>query len=176
MIRHFFNGWTWQMAWRDSRTSRRRLLLFSTSIVLGIAALVAISSFGRSLEKALDTQAKSLLGADLVLASRAAFGAKEEKLFQLLGGNQSREVDFSSMVYFPKSEGTRLVQIRALEGDFPFYGKLETDPAGAAVDFRKGNGALVEETLLIQYNAKVGDPVRVGDLTTRIAGSLRKVP
>jgi putative ABC transport system permease protein len=164
------------MAWRDSRTSRRRLLLFSTSIVLGIAALVAISSFGRSLEKALDAQAKSLLGADLVLASRSAFGAKEEKLFQSLGGNQSREVDFSSMVYFPKSEGTRLVQIRALEGEFPFYGKLETDPDGAAADFRRGNGALVEETLLIQYNAKVGDPVRVGDLTTRIAGSLRKVP
>ena len=31
-----------RMAWRDSRASRRRLLLFSLSVVLGIAALVAI--------------------------------------------------------------------------------------------------------------------------------------
>ena len=31
-----------KMAWRDSRASRKRLLLFSLSIVLGIAALVAI--------------------------------------------------------------------------------------------------------------------------------------
>src|SRR5258706_3253275 len=122
MIRHFFNGWTWQMAWRDSRTSRRRLLLFSTSITLGVAALVAISSFGKSLKSAIDGQAKALLGADLALASRANFSPEEEKLFQSLGGAQAREIDFSSMIYFPKGEGTRLVSVRALSGDVPFYG------------------------------------------------------
>jgi len=174
--RHFFTRWTWQMAWRDSRSSRRRLLLFSTSITLGIAALVAISSFGKSLKNAIDTQAKSLLGADLALASRANFSPEEEKLFQSIGGEQAREIDFSSMIYFPKSEGTRLVSVRALSGDFPFYGKLETEPPEAAGAFRAGAGALLEEALLIQYGAKVGDPIRLGDLTVPIAGSLRKVP
>jgi len=38
---HLFSAWTWTMAWRDSRTSRKRLLLFSCSIILGIAALAA---------------------------------------------------------------------------------------------------------------------------------------
>jgi len=174
--RHFFTRWTWQMAWRDSRSSRRRLLLFSTSITLGIAALVAISSFGKSLQSAIDTQAKSLLGADLALASRANFSPEEEKLFQSLGGEQAREIDFSSMIYFPKSGGTRLVSVRALSGDFPFYGALETEPPEAAGAFRAGAGALLEEALLIQYGAKVGDPIRLGDLTLSIAGSLRKVP
>ena len=173
---HLLSGWTWQMAWRDSRTSRRRLLLFSASIILGIAALVAISSFGKSLQSALDEQAKSLLGADLALGSRANFSPEEEKLFQSLGGDQSREVDFSSMIYFPKGEATRLVSARALSGDFPFYGKLETAPPGAVAAFRSGEGALLEESLLIQYGAQVGDSIRLGELTTRIAGSLRKVP
>src|SRR5260221_13371636 len=102
---HFFNEWTWQMAWRDSRPSRRRLLLFSTSITLGIAALVAISSFGKSLKSAIDTQAKSLLGADLALASRANFSPEEEKLFQSVGGEQAREIDFSSMIIFRRTTG-----------------------------------------------------------------------
>jgi putative ABC transport system permease protein len=31
-----------KLAWRDTRASRRRLLLFSLSIVLGVAALVAV--------------------------------------------------------------------------------------------------------------------------------------
>ncbi len=164
------------MAWRDSRASRRRLLLFSTSIVLGMTALVAISSFGRSLKSGVDAQAKSLLGADLALGSRASFSAEEERLFQSLGGEQAREVDFSAMLYFPKGQGTRLVNVRALSGDFPFYGRLETEPPGAEGAFRNGEGALLEESLLIQYGAQVGDAVRLGDLTTRIAGSLRKVP
>src|SRR3954447_8206652 len=99
---YLFSRRTWQMAWRDSRSSRRRLVLLSTSIVLGIAALVAISSFGKSLKSAVDEQAKTLLGADLALASRAGFSAEEEKLFQSLGGEQAREIDFSAMIYFPK--------------------------------------------------------------------------
>ena len=62
-----------KMAWRDSRASRRRLLLFSLSVVLGIAALVAIGSFTVNLRQAIDDQAKGLLGADLVVTSRLAF-------------------------------------------------------------------------------------------------------
>ncbi len=164
------------MAWRDSRASRRRLLLFSTSIVLGIAALVAISSFGKSLKNAIDEQAKSLLGADLALGSRANFSAEDEKLFESLGGEQAREIDFSSMIYFPKGQGTRLVNVRALSGGFPFYGKLEAEPAATLAAFRAGQGALLEESLLIQYGAEVGDLIRLGTLTTYISGSLRKVP
>ena len=62
----------WKMAWRDSRSSRRRLLLFSISITLGIAALVAIGSFRHSLAQAIDDQARALIGADLVIESIAS--------------------------------------------------------------------------------------------------------
>jgi putative ABC transport system permease protein len=175
-LRHFFSGWTWRMAWRDTRTSRRRLLLFSGSIVLGIAALVAIGSLGVNLRRAIEEQAKSLLGADLVIHSRDAFTADEEVFLNSLGGEQSREVSFSTMVFFPRTEGTRLIQARALSGGFPFYGAFETRPAEAVAEFRRGEGALVEGTLLDQFGAKVGDPVRLGKFTTRIAGRLDKVP
>ena len=41
------------MAWRDSRRSRARLLLFMASIILGIAALVGINSFGDNLARSI---------------------------------------------------------------------------------------------------------------------------
>ena len=34
-----------RLAWRESRTARRRLLLYMSSISFGVAALVAIDSF-----------------------------------------------------------------------------------------------------------------------------------
>ncbi len=163
------------MAWRDSRASRRKLLLFSSSIVIGIAALVAISSFGQNLRRTIDLQAKSLLGADLVIASRDPFTPEMEELFAEIGGEQAREVIFSSMAYFPKSEGTRLVQVRALGRGFPFYGQFETDPPAAATNFHSGS-ALVEETLLFQFDSAAGDSVKVGHLTLPIAGALQKIP
>src|SRR2546425_13108377 len=89
-LRHLCASWTWRMAWRDSRTSRRKLLLFSCSIVLGIAALTAIGSLGSNLARAIEEQAKALLGADLVIAGQQAFSPEEEQFLAGLGGEQAR--------------------------------------------------------------------------------------
>ncbi|HEV2842675.1 MAG TPA: FtsX-like permease family protein [Chthoniobacterales bacterium] len=169
-------SFVWKMAWRDSRSSRRRLLLFSISITLGIAALVGIGSFRHSLSQAIDDQARSLIGADLVVGSTRPFSQEEEALLHSLGEPQAREVRFSSMAVFPRSDSTRLAHVRALAGDFPFYGAIETVPAPAARDFRAGGRALVDESLLLQFRAQVGDPIKIGDMEFTIAGALRKMP
>jgi putative ABC transport system permease protein len=176
MIRALLRPWTWTMAWRESRQRRRRLALFGSSIVLGIAALTAIGSLRDQIDQSIEVQAKSLLGADLVLAGRSRFGVEEEALFRSIGGEQAREVDFSSMVIFPASRGTRLVQVRVIEGDFPFYGELESLPQGSLDRWRETGGALVEESLLAQFQAQVGDDLRVGDLSLKVVGRLQRVP
>ncbi|MDQ2919924.1 MAG: ABC transporter permease [Verrucomicrobiota bacterium] len=162
------------MAWRDSRSSRRRLLVFSISITLGIAALVSIGSFRKSLSQAIDDQARTLIGADLIIESSRAFTPEEESFLHSLGEPQAREVRFSTMASF--AGGTRLAHVRALGGDFPFYGSMETDPPNAARDFRRGNRAIAEESLLIQFGAKVGDRMKIGDVEFTIAGALKKMP
>src|SRR5213595_784939 len=97
------SSFIWKMAWRDSRSSRRRLLLFSISITLGIAALVGIGSFRHSLAQAIDDQARSLIGADLVVESSRKFRPEDEALLHSLGGPQAREVRFATMAVFPRS-------------------------------------------------------------------------
>ncbi|MGD8413573.1 MAG: hypothetical protein PVF33_05045, partial [Candidatus Latescibacterota bacterium] len=52
--------WILRMAWRDGRSSRRHLILFLASMVVGIAAMVAIESFRSSLRGAVDDQALTL--------------------------------------------------------------------------------------------------------------------
>ncbi|HKP02202.1 MAG TPA: FtsX-like permease family protein [Chthoniobacterales bacterium] len=170
------NSFIWKMAWRDSRSSRRRLLLFSISITLGIAALVSIGSFRHSLARAIDDQARTLLGADLVVQSTRAFRPEDEALLHSLGEAQAREVRFTTMTSFPKSNGTRLASVRALGGDFPFYGPMETTPAAAAREFREGARAVLEESLMLQFHVEPGDPVKIGDFEFIVAGALRKMP
>ena len=164
------------MAWRDSRRNRSRLFLFISSIILGIAALVATFSFGYNLQQDIDKQAKTLVGADLQIEGNKSPGPRIRTLLDSLGDRRSEERSFASMVYFPKGEGTRLVQVRALKGDYPYYGTLETSPARAGRDFRKTKSALVDKTLMLQYEAKVGDSIQVGDLMFVIAGTLTKAP
>ena len=166
----------WKMAWRDSRSSRRRLLLHSISITLGVAALVGIGLFRQNLALAIDDQAKTLVGADLIIESSREFHADEETFLRSLGQPQAREVRFMSMVAFPHSNQTHLAHVRALTGDFPFYGRMETAPAEATRDLRENRGVIVDESLLIQFHAVPGDPIKIGDAEFTIAGALKKMP
>jgi putative ABC transport system permease protein len=173
-------GFTWlmQMAWRDSRKNRSRLLLFIASIIIGVAALVAINSFGDNLQNDIEDQANELLGADLQISGNRPLSEPARNLVDSLKNvaEYSRENSFASMVVFSKTNETRLVQIRALEGDFPYYGTIETVPVPANQTFRSAQKALVDQGLMLQFNARVGDSVQIGELTFVIEGELHKVP
>jgi len=168
--------WLFTMAWRDSRKNRPRLFLFISSIIFGIAALVAIYSFGYDLRRSIDDQAATLVGADLSISTNKPVDKKTKPFLDSLGSTRSEEHSFVSMVLFPKNKGTRLVQVRALQGGFPYYGELETTPASAGLGFRSGRNALVDNTLMLQFNAAVGDSVKLGEVTFYIAGILNKAP
>ncbi|WP_224997131.1 ABC transporter permease [Cesiribacter sp. SM1] len=169
-------SWLLTMAWRDSRRNRSRLLLFMSSIVLGIAALVAINSFGNNLQDEINGEAKKLLGADLEVESSQPFSPELRQFFDSLGAEASEEISFASMVLFPKNGGSRLVQVRALSGNYPYYGRIETSPAEASGQYQDGQQALADRTLLLQYDAAPGDSVKIGNLTFGIRGSVLKVP
>ncbi|QRR01183.1 ABC transporter permease [Dyadobacter sandarakinus] len=169
-------AWLFRMAWRDSRKNRSRLLLFISSIILGIAALVGIYSLGDNLRENIDEQAASLIGADLSLYGGKPIEGKAKELVDSLGGIRSEERSFASMVYFIKNGGNRLAQVKALSGGYPYYGKLETVPVEAEKTFRTGQDALVDQTLMLQYGARVGDSIRIGEVKFAIAGILEKAP
>ncbi|MFD2033278.1 ABC transporter permease [Belliella marina] len=167
-------AWILKMAIRDFRKNFSRLLLFVSSMVIGIAALVGISSFGDNLKNDIENQSKELVGADLVLENSKPLGVQPTDSIAIA---QADEINFASMVAFPASSESRLTQVRTLEGNFPFYGKLETVPVEAEETFRAGGRkALVEKILMAQFNAVVGDSIKVGEVTFVIEGELQKVP
>ncbi|HEX2094437.1 MAG TPA: FtsX-like permease family protein [Longimicrobiaceae bacterium] len=167
------------LAWRESRFARRRLFLFLSSISLGVAALVATQSFAASLAAGVRDQARVLLGADAALSSNRRFGPRAEALLDSLrraGTPTARVTSFASMALAPRTGGTRLAQVRAVEGPFPFYGEIETEPAGRWRELARGRNVLVDPALLVALGARVGDSVKLGEAHFRLLGTLRKVP
>jgi putative ABC transport system permease protein len=169
-------GWQWllKMAWRDGKASSKRLLLFIASIVFGIAAVVAIQSFGENLKQNMALQSKALMGADYKIDSNHPPKATVSKLMDSLGGYQSREISFPSMAAFSSTEATKLVQVRGIEGNFPFYGVLETDPSNA--EYQLKNAALVDATVMLQLGLQPGDSIKLGKVSLPILASLKSIP
>lgn len=165
-----------KMAWRDSRRNRARLLLFISAITVGIAALTAVRSFSVNLMADIDREAKTLLGADLLVdANQPAPDSILAKLEQP-GVQKAQVLNFMSMIRFPNGGGTRLSLIRSLEGDYPYYGTWKTQPADAWKSFRGGKTALVDHALLLQFGIQPGDSIQIGNVTFRIEGDLLSSP
>ena len=168
-------AWLFKMAWRDAKASRARLLLFMASIILGIAAVVSIQLFSQNLTDNIQRQSKSLMGADFRIDINEVPSERAQEIIDSLQPDAS-EVSFVSMVAFPKNDGTKLVRVRGLRGEFPFYGKLETEPVTASSSYKTSGGALVDATLMLQYNLQAGDSIKIGEITLPIAGALNAIP
>ena len=175
-MKSLFRGWIWKLALRDARRGLKPLLLSMSCVVLGVMSVVVAFSFRDNVQSSVRAQSKSLLGADLAIESRQPFAEDDEALIRSLGGDQSRQIAFSSMAYFPGSGRSRLVQVRSITGNFPYYGALETEPATAVGELHQGANALVDENLMLQLDGRVGDRVRIGEQDFRVAGKLRKIP
>ncbi len=172
-------GQLFDLAWRESRTARRRLLLYMSSISLGVAALVAIDSFSENVIQSVHDQSRALLGGDVSSRRNAAPTKAVDSLLDSLNAHGvpvATATNFMSMGLVPRSGGTRLVQVHAIAPRYPFYGEITTKPASAWGALQSGRNVVVDPALLVSLNAHIGDSLALGDARFSIIGSLESVP
>lgn len=172
----FTDRWVWKMAWRDARHNYSRLFLFIASLITGIASVVALDSMNNSLQNDINSNAKELLGADLVINGERQFAPELTNKLDSLKLTQASEADMASMVLFLRDQQSRLIRLVAMKGEFPFYGNIETIPANVFTSIHKGNIALLDEALASQYEVSSGDSLRIGSGVFTVAGVVSKIP
>jgi putative ABC transport system permease protein len=163
-------------ALRESRSSTRRLGVYMLAITLGVAALVGVNSFRENVVRSVANEARALLGADLRLGSNRAFPDSVNAVVdsaEAAGVRVARLTQLVSMALAP-TERARLVQLRAVSGDFPFYGEYETSPPAAWPP--QGDDALIEPALRAQLDLTIGDTLRIGDAAFVVRGTIDNLP
>ena len=167
------------LAWKESRTARRRLLLYMSSISLGVGALVAIDSFASNTQRSVREQARALLGGDISLSSRQPFPKSLVAALDSVrrsGVGVADVTTFTSMALVERTGGTRLSQIRGVTPGYPFYGEILTEPAGEWARLQSGRYALVDPSLLLAVDGHIGDTLALGFARFIVIGTLKSVP
>ncbi len=172
-----------KLAWRESRAARRRLGLLVGSVAAGVAALVAINGFTDNLRTSVGAQAKALFGADISVSGRKPFPERIERWADTVlqadtarGAATARVTSFAAMAFVTRTAGVRLVQVRAVEPGYPFYGQIATNPVDRWAGLATGGKILVDPTLLTALDARLGDTVSLGRARFVIDATVTNVP
>lgn len=163
----------------EGRAHGRGFLLLMGAVSLGVAALVAVRSLQRDLEHAIADQGRVLLGADMVFRRTEPFSERAQRVLERLesrGVAFSRVTRFASLARVARTDASRLVQLRAIESGYPFYGDLTTQPDSIWPTMQEERRIVVDPALLAQLEAAVGDSVDLGAARFEIAGVVTTAP
>lgn len=164
-----------RMALREFRRGSKRFIFFLLCIAAGVAGLVGIKGFNANLQSALLREARSLMAADMTVSVSKSAGADQLQLFDELraqGIQVVHNTETASMAVNPTTKDTVLVEIKATEPGYPFYGTLELNPSGELTD----QTAYVGQDLLDRLALQPGDAIKVGNASFLISGVITKEP
>ena len=171
-------------ALRETRSAWRRLIFFFVCIAIGVGAIVALRSVIQSVRHVLATEARSLMAADIFLSTDRPWqtGTPERIASRVASIPTAASIDSVEMVTMarPADERagiTKVVELRAVQPGFPFYGRLTLgDGRPYSHSLLQNNGALVRPELLAQFGLSVGDAIAIGKARFVVRGVIALEP
>jgi putative ABC transport system permease protein len=166
-------------AFRELRHGARRVGVYRASITLGVATLVSIHSFRGDVARSVQAEADVLMGANARLSDDRPFPREVEQVLDSLrdgGVGVARVTTATSMVFAPASDLVRLLQVRALDEGYPYYGDVTTSPPDRWGDHLESGRVLVDPAVLTQLDVQVGDTLVVGRSSLEIAATVDDLP
>ncbi len=172
-------GFAFRLALRESRHGLRRVGVYMASITLGVGALVSIHSFRDDFARSVQEEADVLMGANARFADDKPYAPTVQAIVDSLrsaGVDAARVTTASSMIMAPSNGNVRLLQVRALDPGYPYYGVVATNPAGRWGAHLEEGQALVDPAVLTQLDVEVGDTLVIGLLRLQIAATVDDLP
>ena len=172
-----------RMALREIRASWQRLLFFFICIAIGVGSIVALRSVIQSVRVALAGEARSLLASDVMITSNRPWSGKvlealrgEERAGRISARSEGTEIPTMVRPADGSKPGTRMVELRAVDAGFPFYGSLTLREGRYSHSLLKDHGAVVRPELLTQFGLSVGDRITIGTQPFEIRGVITAEP
>ncbi len=168
-----------RLALRELRGGLKGFGIFLACIALGVAAIAGVSSLSRSLTDGIGREGRRILGGDMAFSLLQREANAQEKAFLASKGQVNTIASMRAMV-LAGDKGSALVELKAVDENYPTVGALETDPPMIPTDLlsqRDGAfGAAADPALLARLDLKVGERVKVGDATVELRASLVSEP
>jgi len=126
-----------KMAVRETRAAWRRLLFFFLCIAVGVGAIAALRSAIQNVRGVLTSQARTLIGGDLVVSTAQAWSPEvrtgiDRRLGAAGVSDTTESIETATMVRpeDPARAVAKMVELRAVQPGFPLYGGSSSPEGG----------------------------------------------
>jgi putative ABC transport system permease protein len=167
------------LAVRLIRRELRGFHIFIACIAVGVMAIASVGSFSRGLTEGLARESSVILGGDVsfILIQREANAA--EKAFIASKGEVSTAATLRTMARGGTGNPT-LVELKAVDGTYPLYGTVKTEPEGELPSLlaKRGDvfGVIADSTLMSRLGLKAGERITIGDASFDVRAELKSEP
>ena len=172
------------LALREIRSSWHRLIFFFICIAIGVGAIVSLRSLVQNLKSSVNSEARSLLTADVLVSTNSVLPAAAREILEEARRSpeveaRTDEIETATMLRATNQPDAqpRMVEVKAVQAGFPFYGEIQlADGLTYRHDLLQNRGILIRQGALASLNLRIGDPVRIGSLDFTIRGMIEKEP
>ncbi len=170
-----------RIALRELRAARGKFLFVVLSVAIGVAALTGVRGFSAAFRGALLLRARAIMAADLSARMVQQPTPAERRgladLQQGMGVRVTPVTEMLSMASNPRTMDPLLVSLKAVDpSQYPFYGQVDLQPAGTLRQYLRDDTVVVASDLLLRLHLAVGDGLRLGSQTYRIAAVVTNEP
>lgn len=152
---------------REARGSSARLTFLVLCLALGVAAVTGVSVLVAAMDGAIASNARRLLAADIAVETREDLPTP---LLEAVAAEPDLELtritEFPTMAAAPERDGrvgaSRLVELRAVDGEFPFHGGLRLAPDRPLSELLDARSAVVAPELRAVLDLELGDELLIG--------------
>ena len=177
-----------RFAFRELRHGPRALRgfgVFLGCLALGVAAIAGVQSTASSIVTGLRADGREILGGDIAL--RAVYqdlAPADRTRLEQAAEAITHFAEMRTMARRPGTETSVLVELKAVDGRYPLFGRVETRGGdGAPVPLAEalaqaggGWGALVDPALAERLDLKEGDSLAIGGITLEVRGTIEREP
>jgi putative ABC transport system permease protein len=173
-----------RLGWWLARGQRSRFWLLLSCIAVGVAARVCVASFSVEVETSISREARTLLGADLEVASNAPLSPEQQRQLTRLapaGSRFEQQIGLATMAISPGSGRSHLVEVHGCDAGHPVSGVTTLHGAHGevlplAVLFTTTPSAALTRSGMELLSVPIGGTLKLNHLTVTIVAELFEDP
>ena len=163
------------LIFKELKNQKTFALLFVLNASIGLCGFSALEIFKNSLDSSIQKRSKQILGADLGISARRP-PTLEERQAVVKEFKEDVEESQVTQTYSMISSGdsSRLVQVKAVEKNYPFYGAIRLKPSENNSNIHDQKKAWIHPELAVDF--KMGERLVIGNTQFKIAGIIEDDP